>query len=44
MNIESVAVFCGSNSGKNPLFTEHVKELGKLLAMLNWFMEAGIKG
>jgi hypothetical protein len=34
MNIESVAVFCGSHSGKNPLFTDHVKELGKLLAML----------
>jgi uncharacterized protein (TIGR00730 family) len=34
MNIESVAVFCGSHSGKNPLFTQHVKELGKLLAML----------
>lgn len=34
MNIESVAVFCGSHSGKNPLFTQQVKELGKLLAML----------
>jgi len=34
MNIESVAVFCGSHSGKNPLYTEHVKELGKLLTML----------
>jgi uncharacterized protein (TIGR00730 family) len=34
MNIESVAVFCGSHSGNNPLFTLHVKELGKLLAML----------
>ena len=34
MNIESVAVFCGSNKGKNPLFAQHVKELGKLLAML----------
>lgn len=34
MNIESVAVFCGSHSGKNPLFTEQVRELGKLLAML----------
>jgi uncharacterized protein (TIGR00730 family) len=34
MNIESVAVFCGSHSGNNPLFTQHVKELGKLLAML----------
>jgi uncharacterized protein (TIGR00730 family) len=34
MNIESVAVFCGSQSGNNPVFAEHVKELGKLLAML----------
>lgn len=34
MNIESVAVFCGSHSGNNPLFTRHVQELGKLLAML----------
>ena len=34
MNIESVAVFCGSNSGNNPLYEQHVKELGKLLAML----------
>ncbi len=34
MNIESVAVFCGSNNGNNPLFAQHVKELGKLLAML----------
>ena len=34
MNIESVAVFCGSHSGKNPVFAQHVKELGKLLAML----------
>jgi uncharacterized protein (TIGR00730 family) len=34
MNIESVAVFCGSHSGKNPLYVQHVKELGKLLAML----------
>jgi uncharacterized protein (TIGR00730 family) len=34
MNIESVAVFCGSHSGNNPVFTQQVKELGKLLAML----------
>jgi hypothetical protein len=34
MNIESVAVFCGSHSGKNPIFAQHVRELGKLLAML----------
>jgi hypothetical protein len=34
MNIESIAVFCGSHSGKNPVYAQHVKELGKLLAML----------
>ncbi len=35
MNIESVAVLCGSHPGNNPVFAEHVKELGKLLCMLN---------
>jgi uncharacterized protein (TIGR00730 family) len=34
MNIKAVAVFCGSNMGKNPLFEQHAKELGKLIAML----------
>jgi len=34
MNIESVAVFCGSHSGKNPVYAQHVRELGKLLALL----------
>jgi uncharacterized protein (TIGR00730 family) len=34
MNIKSVAVFCGSKSGNNPLFTKHAAELGKLIAML----------
>ena len=34
MEIRTVAVFCGSHSGKNPVFAEHVAELGKLLAML----------
>ena len=34
MNIESVAVFCGSHLGNNPVCGEHVKELGKLLCML----------
>jgi uncharacterized protein (TIGR00730 family) len=34
MKIESVAVFCGSHSGNNPVFAQQVKELGKLLAML----------
>jgi uncharacterized protein (TIGR00730 family) len=34
MNIESVAVFCGSHEGKNPVYAEHVRELGKLLCIL----------
>ena len=34
MNIESVAVFCGSRSGTNPIFAQHARELGKLIAML----------
>ena len=32
MNYKSIAVFCGSKSGTNPLFTEHAEILGKLLA------------
>lgn len=35
MSIEAAAVFCGSKTGKNPLFNQHAAELGKLLAMLN---------
>jgi uncharacterized protein (TIGR00730 family) len=34
MTIESVAVFCGSKNGNNPLFAQHAVELGKHLAML----------
>jgi uncharacterized protein (TIGR00730 family) len=34
MNIRSVAVFCGSHAGNNPLFLKHATELGKLIAML----------
>lgn len=30
--IKSLAVFCGSKSGSNPMFTEHAKQLGILLA------------
>ena len=30
--INSIAVFCGSKSGKNPLFIEHATQLGVLLA------------
>ena len=32
MKINSLAVFCGSKNGNNPVYTEHAKELGKLLA------------
>lgn len=33
--INSVAVFCGSKSGKNPLFITHATQLGALLAKEN---------
>jgi uncharacterized protein (TIGR00730 family) len=33
--INSVAIFCGSKSGKNPLFIEHTSQLGVLLAQHN---------
>ena len=32
MKYNSIAVFCGSKSGSNPLFSEHAEILGKLLA------------
>lgn len=35
MNIQSVAVFCGSRAGVNPLFAQHAAELGKLIAVLD---------
>jgi len=35
MKINSLAVFCGSKKGNNPVYTEHAKELGKLLAKNN---------
>jgi uncharacterized protein (TIGR00730 family) len=35
MKIEAVAVFCGSKTGKNPLFDQHAAELGKYISMLN---------
>jgi uncharacterized protein (TIGR00730 family) len=34
MKIQSVAVFCGSKEGNNPVFARHTAELGKLIAML----------
>ena len=35
MSIQSLAVFCGSRSGNNPIFAEHAKTLGSLLAREN---------
>jgi uncharacterized protein (TIGR00730 family) len=35
MQIKSLAVFCGSKSGNNPLFESHAKELGYILAHKN---------
>ncbi len=35
MIIKSLAVFCGSKEGNNPLFCEHAKQLGHLLAQKN---------
>jgi uncharacterized protein (TIGR00730 family) len=32
MAIQSLAVFCGSKNGTNPLFIQHAAELGKLMA------------
>ena len=35
MPIKSLAVFCGSKTGINPIFIQHAKELGYLLAEKN---------
>ncbi|HJS54707.1 MAG TPA: TIGR00730 family Rossman fold protein [Chitinophagaceae bacterium] len=35
MKINSLAVFCGSKKGNNPVYTQHAAELGKLLAKNN---------
>lgn len=35
MKINSLAVFCGSKNGNNPVYAEHAKELGKILAKNN---------
>lgn len=32
MSIQSIAVFCGSQNGKEPIYAEHAAALGKLLA------------
>ncbi|MEI2739911.1 MAG: TIGR00730 family Rossman fold protein [Chitinophagaceae bacterium] len=35
MAIQSLAVFCGSKKGTNPVYTEHAEQLGKLMAENN---------
>jgi len=35
MSIQSLAVFCGSKTGKDPLFIQHAAQLGKLMAENN---------
>ena len=35
MAITSLAVFCGSREGKNPLYCEHARQLGYILAQNN---------
>ncbi len=34
MTLRSVAVFCGSRMGNNPIFAKHATELGKLISTL----------
>ena len=35
MKISSLAVFCGSKNGNNPVYIQHAQELGKLLTKKN---------
>src|SRR6218665_2277480 len=35
MQINAIAVFCGSKSGNNPLFEKHTTQLGHILAEKN---------
>jgi uncharacterized protein (TIGR00730 family) len=35
MAITSLSVFCGSQSGSNPLFSEHARQIGVMLAQKN---------
>ena len=35
MGVRSLAVFCGSKKGNNPLYTQHAVQLGKLMAEYN---------
>ena len=32
MRIQSLAIFCGSKSGNNPLYAQHASDLGRILA------------
>jgi hypothetical protein len=41
MEIQSVAVFCGSKTGNNPLFARHAVELGKYIGLLKLKMIYG---
>ena len=41
MKIESVAVFCASKDGQQPIYLKHAAELGKLVALLNLKLRFG---
>jgi uncharacterized protein (TIGR00730 family) len=41
MQIRSVAVFCGSRNGNNPLFARHAVEMGKYIGLLKLKMIYG---
>jgi len=41
MNTRSIAVFCGSKSGNNPVFTAHAAELGCLIGKNNMTLVYG---
>ena len=41
MHSKSVAVFCGSKTGNNPLYQRHAAQLGNLLAANNLLLIYG---
>ncbi|HMO61017.1 MAG TPA: TIGR00730 family Rossman fold protein [Ferruginibacter sp.] len=41
MQVNSIAVFCGSNDGNNPLYQRHAHQLGRLLGASNITMIYG---
>ena len=41
MNIESVAVFCGSQAGNNPVYLQHAIQLGEIIANQNMTLVYG---